>query len=150
MAMIWPVSVVKYQSLWKITALPSYFVTETWLSSPDNETKIVELSPSGFYVKSIPRQSWSCGGGIATIYKSSLGSNITFKANLDFTQTSFEIVQASITLQHNTLHFFCSYQPPPNRQNNLTDSVFTDVLDYIDNLPVLVCDMNIRFDNPRQ
>ena len=55
--------------------------------------------PSGFDVKSFPRQSRSRGGGIATVYKSTLGSNITFKTNFDFTHTSFEVVQASITLQ---------------------------------------------------
>ena len=44
--------------------------------------------------------------------------------NFDFTHTSFEVVQASITLQHNTLHFFCLYHPPPNRRNNLTDYVY--------------------------
>ena len=46
--------------------------------------------------------------GIATVYKSTLGSNITFKTNFDFTHTSFDVVQASITLQHNPLHFFLS------------------------------------------
>ena len=66
-------------------------------------------------------------------------------------------MQTSITLQHNTLHFFCLYRPPPNRRNNLTDSMFTeqlpDLLDDINNLPGLVCllgDMNIHFDNPLQ
>ena len=66
-------------------------------------------------------------------------------------------MQASFTLQHNTLHFFCLYRPPPNRQNNLTDSMFTeqlpDLLDYVNNLPGFVClvgDMNIHFDNPLQ
>ena len=89
--------------------------------------------------------------------KSNLGSNITFKTNIDFIHTSFEVVQASITLQHNTLHFFCLYRPPPNRQNNLTDSMFTeqlpDILAYVNNLPGFVChvgDMNIHFDNPLQ
>ena len=115
------------------------------------------LSPSGFDKKSFPRQSRPCGGGIATIYISILSSYITFKANFDFTHTSFEVVQASITLQHNTLHFFCLYRPPPNRQNNLTDSMFNeqlpDLFDYIDNLPGFVClvgVMNIHFDNPLQ
>ena len=101
-----------------------FFVTETWLSAQGDEAKTVELAPSGFDVKSLPRQSRSRGGGIATVYKSTLGSNITFKTNFDFTNTSFEVVQASITLQHNTLHFFCLYRPPPNRQNNLTDYVY--------------------------
>ena len=66
-------------------------------------------------------------------------------------------MQASITLQYNTLHFFCLYRPPPNRRNNLTDSMFTeqlpDLLDYVNSLPGFVClvgDMNIHFDNPLQ
>ena len=101
-----------------------FFVTETWLSAQGDEAKTAELAPSGFDVKSFPRQSRYCGGGIATVYKSTLGSSITFKTSFDFTHTSFEVVQASITLQHNTLHFFCLYRPPPNRRNNLTDYVY--------------------------
>ena len=134
-----------------------FFVTETWLSAQGDEAKTAELAPSGFDVKSFPRQSRSRGGGIATVYKSTLGSCITFITSFDFTHTSFEVVQASITLQHNTLHFFCLYRPPPNRRNNLTDSMFTeqlpDLLDYVNSLPGLVClvgDMNIHFDNPLQ
>ena len=119
--------------------------------------KTVKLEPSGIHVKSFPRQSRSLGGGIAAIYKSILGSNITFKTNFDFAHTSFEVVQASITIQHNTLHFFCLYRPPPNRRNTLTDSMFTeqlpDFLDYVNSLPGFVClvgDMNIHIDNPLQ
>ena len=132
-----------------------FFVTETWLSAQGYTAKTVELAPSGFEVKSFPRQSRSRGGGIATVYKSVLDSNMTFKTNFYFTHTSFEVVQASITLQHNTLHSFCLYRPPPNRRNNLTDSMFTeqlpDLLDYVNNLPGFVClvgEMNIHFDNP--
>ena len=80
-------------------------MTETWLSAQGDEAKTAELAPSGFDVKSFPRQSRSRGGGIAIVYKSTLGSSITFKTSFDFTHTSFEVVQASITLQHNTLHF---------------------------------------------
>ena len=101
------------------------FVTETKHSAQADEAKTAALAPSGFDVKSFPRQSRSRGGGIAIVYKSTLGSNMTFKTNFDFTHTSFEVVQASITLQHNTLHFFCLYRPPPNQRNNLTDSMFT-------------------------
>ena len=134
-----------------------FFVTETWLSAQGDEAKTVELEPCGFDVKSFPRQSRSRGGGIATVYKSTLGSSITFKTSFDFTHISFEVVQASITLQHNTLHFLCLYRPPPIRRNNLTDSMFTeqlpDLLEYVNSLPGLVClvgDMNIHFDNPLQ
>ena len=66
-------------------------------------------------------------------------------------------MQASITLQHNTLHFFCLYHPPPNLRNNLTDSMFTeqlpDLIDYVNNIPRFAClvgDMNIHFYNPLQ
>ena len=132
-------------------------MTETWFSAQGEEAKTVELAPSGFDVKSFPRQSRSRGGVIATVCKSTFGSNITFKRNFDFTHTSFEVVQVSITLQHNTLHFFCLYRPSPNRRNNLTDSMFAeqlpDLLDYACNLSGFVClvgDMNINFDNPLQ
>ena len=132
-------------------------MTETWLSAQGDEAKTVELAPSGFDVKSFPRQSRSRGGGIATVCKSTFGSNITFKTNFDFTDTSIEVVQASIFLQHHTLHFFCLYRPPQNRRNNLTDSMFaeqlTGLLDYVNNLAGLAClvgDMNIHFDNPLQ
>ena len=119
--------------------------------------KSVELAPSGFDVKSFPRQSRSRGGGIATVCKSTLSSSITFKTNFDFTHTSFEVVQALITLLQNTLHFFCLYCPPTSRRSNLTDSMFTeqlpDLLDYVNNLQGFACpvdDMNIHFDNPLQ
>ena len=81
-------------------------MTETWLSAYGDEAKTVELAPSGFHVKLFSRQSRSRGFEIATAYKSTIGSNITFKTNFDFTHTSFEVVQASITLQHNTFHYF--------------------------------------------
>ena len=96
-------------------------MTETCLSAQGDEAKTAELAPSGFGVKSFPCQSRSRGGGIATLYKSTSGSNISFNTNFDFTHILFKVVQASITLQHNTLHFFFLYHPPPNPQNNLTN-----------------------------
>ena len=80
-------------------------MTETWLSAQGDEAKTVELAPRGFDVKSFPCQSRSRGGGISAVCKSTLGSNITFKTHFDLTHTSLEVVQASFTLQINTLHF---------------------------------------------
>ena len=65
-----------------------------------DKAKTVELLPSGFDVKSFPSQSRSRGGGIATVYKSTLASNITLKTNFDFTHTSF--------LLHSTTHYIFS------------------------------------------
>ena len=96
-----------------------FLVYETWLIAQGDEAKTVELAPSGFDMKLCPRQSQSRGGGIATMNKSNLGSNIIFKTNLDLTHTSFEVVQASITLQHNTLEFFLFVPPStqPTKQS---------------------------------
>ena len=92
-------------------------------------------------MKSFPRQSRSRGGGIATVYKSTLRNNIAFQSNLDFTHTSFEVVQASINLQHYIVLFF-PYRPPPNQGNNFTDTILTeqlpDFIDYVNNLPGFV------------
>ena len=60
------------------------FAAVTWLSTQGEKAKTVELAPSGFDVKSFQRQSRLCGSGIATVYKSNLGSNITFITNFDF------------------------------------------------------------------
>ena len=126
----------------------------TWFSAQGDEAKTVELAPNGFDVKSFPRQSRSRGGGIAIVFKSTLGSNITFKTNFDFTHTSFEVVQASITLQHNTLHFFSVCTALHQTDETILLTMFTeqlhDLLDYVNNLPGFVClvgDMNIHLDN---
>ena len=81
------------------------FVTETWLSAHGDEAKTIELAPSGFGVKSLPRQSRSRGCGIATIYKSILGSNITFKTNFDFAHTSIEVSLTKHTLKLKKRYF---------------------------------------------
>ena len=98
----------------KDNGVDHFYVTEAWLSAQGDETKTVELAKCRFDVKSFSRQSQSRGGGLATVYKSSFGLIITFKTNFDFTHTSFDLVQASITLQHNTLHFFL-FVPPSTK-----------------------------------
>ena len=45
-----------------------FFVTDTWLSAQGDEAITFEFAPSGFDVKSFPRQIRSRGGEPATIY----------------------------------------------------------------------------------
>ena len=99
-------------------------ISTLFISAQSDKVNTFELVPSGFDKKSFPCQSRSRVSGIDTIYKSISGTNITFKTNFDFKHTSLKVVQASITIQHNTLHFFCLYRPPPNRRNNFTDYVY--------------------------
>ena len=100
-------------------------MTETWLSAQGDEAKTVELAPSGFDVKTFPRQSRSRGGGIATVYKSNLGSNITLKTNFDFTHTSFEVVQASITFAAEHTTFLLNLESSHNASNQLLSHLFS-------------------------
>ena len=89
-------------------------ISTLFISAQSDEVNTLELVPSGFDEKSFPCQSRSRGSGIDTIYKSISGTNITFKTNFDFKHTSPKVVQASITLQHNTLHFFL-FVPPSTK-----------------------------------
>ena len=74
---------------------------EIWLSAQGDEARTVELAPSGFDVKSFPSQSRSRGCGIATEYKSTLGSNITFKANFDYILPSLtDLFRSSLASSH--------------------------------------------------
>ena len=102
-------------------AIDLMFLTETWLRSHGDKAKIADLVPSGYAVKSFPRPFR--GGGIAVIFRTSLSSHLTVKADFSFTHT-FELVQISVTLQQRILLFFCVYRPPPNRKNRLTNSMF--------------------------
>ena len=95
-------------------AIDLMFLTETWLRSHGDEAKIADLAPSGCAVKSFLRPSR--GGGIAVIFRTSLSSHLTVKADFSFTQNTFELVQTSVTLQPSVWHLFCVYRPPPNRK----------------------------------
>ena len=95
-----------------------FFVTETWLSAQGDEAKTADLAPSGFDVKSFPRQSRSRGGGIATVYKSTLGSNITFKTNFDFTHIFRSSAGINyFTAQHTTLFLSVPTSTKPTKQS---------------------------------
>ena len=128
------------------------FMTDTWLSAQGDEDKTVELAPSGFDVKSFPRQTRSRGGGIATVYKSTLG--LTSHSR----HTLILLTHRSNYCRHQLLNsityniFICLYRPPPNRRSNLTDYFYWTAADlnYVNNHTGFVClvgDMNIHFDN---
>ena len=78
MTIIWPAYVVKCQS-------------SKCLTAHGDKVKIVELANSGLFVKSLIYQSPCCGGGIATMHNSNLGSNVTFKTNFDLMQLALHL-----------------------------------------------------------
>ena len=91
-------------------------------------------------------------GGVCVMYLMVFNP---FKARFDYTHTSFEVVKASMTLQHNTLHFFVCTALHQTDETILLTMLTEQLpdLDYVNNLPGFVChvgDMNIHFDNPLQ
>ena len=87
-----------------------------WLSAQREEAKTVVLAPNGFERNSFPHQSRSCGGGIATIYKSTLDSNIKFETNIDFAHTSHAGINY-FTAQHINLFLFVPPCTKPTKQS---------------------------------
>ena len=46
-------------------------ITETWLSSDENDLRYKEIPPPGYKILSKPHKSGRKGGGIAVVYKTS-------------------------------------------------------------------------------
>ena len=98
------------------------FITESWLRESGDEAKLCDLSPAGYSIRSFPRLSR--GGGIAVLAKKNTFNCLTFSTILDFDHSSFELVQATLTLQKRSVQFFCLYRPPPSKKNKLSHSMF--------------------------
>ena len=75
------------------------FLCETWLRPVGDEADCVALTPPGFCLKSLPRQSGT-GGGLAVLH--------LFIADL------------------HTAVFLSVYRSPPCRQNKLTNAMFLE------------------------
>jgi exonuclease III len=100
------------------------FLTETWLKSHGDEAKCVDATPQGFTLKSFPRSTR--GGGLAFLYMSSLQPFITISDSFPFSHKSFELAVLILTLQSADIHFHLLYRPPPNKRNQLSDSLFME------------------------
>ena len=68
------------------------------------------------------------GGGLAIIARSHILQHIAFKSSFSFEHHSFELFQATLSLEKRSVNFFCLYRPPPNCKNKLTDSLFVEQL----------------------
>jgi len=127
------------------------FLTETWLTDSKDDVVMSKLTPKGYTLSSVPRQSGR-GGGLAVLCKSYL-SNITKIKALDSFR-SFEALECVVNLHSKNVTFVCLYRPPPNKKNKLTTKQFleefSDLLDrftsYTDHL-IILGDFNLHYDN---
>ena len=72
-----------------------FFIVETWLKGVGDEAKIADLTP--YATRSFPRANR--GGGLAIIARSHILQNIAFKSSFGFEHNSFELFQATLSLE---------------------------------------------------
>ena len=128
------------------------FLCETWLRSEGDEADCATLTPPGFCLKSLPRQSGT-GGGLAVLHRTSLTKNTAvYTRNSVF--AAFEICEVCLSYDGHTAAFLTIYHRPPSPQKKLTNAMcleqFSDLLEsYVscDRLFV-VGDLNVHFDKP--
>ena len=126
------------------------FLCETWLRPLGDEADCAALTPPGFCLKSLPRQSGT-GGGLPVLHRTSVTRNIAVSTR-DFVFTAFEICEVRLSYDGHTAVSRSVYRPPPSRQNKLTNAMFLEQFSYLlesyvscDRLFV-VGDLNVHFD----
>ena len=126
------------------------FLCETWLRPVGDEADCAALTPPGFCLKSLPRQSGT-GGGLAVLHRTSVTRNIAVSTR-NFVFTAFQICEVRLSYDGHTAVFLSVYRPPPSRQNKLTNAMFleqfSDLLEsYVcRDRPFVVGDLNVHFD----
>ena len=85
----------------------------------------------------------------------SLCPRLTTTTDFTFQHSSFELVHVSVALRQRCLQLFSLYRPPPNKKNQLIDSVFfqefPDLFEHCNTTkgrPLVVGDVNIYVDVP--
>ena len=74
------------------------FVTETWLNTYGDEAKCVDITPTGYCMKSVPLSTR--GGGLAVIFRTSLKSSATVVNSFAFDHSSFELLELTVSSAH--------------------------------------------------
>ena len=85
------------------------FLCETWLRPEGDEADCAALTPPGFCLKSLSRQSGT-GGGLAVLHRTSLTKNIPVSIR-DFVFTAFEICEVRLSYDGHTAVFLSVYRP---------------------------------------
>ena len=122
------------------------FITESWLRVSGEEAILQDLTPAGYKIISVPRESR--GGGLLAIFRDHL--LITSCTTFPFNHKSFELLQLTLTSPH--IHFFCLYRVPARKQNGLKNSDFAtelpDLLEFTNFLrgkSIILGDFNVHF-----
>jgi exonuclease III len=99
--------------------LDIFAITETWISPCNANDHILSDLPLGYSFSQVPR-STRRGGGVAIFYRDFLNPVI----QPQFTASSFESLEAVITIDSHCLRLVVLYRPPPSTKNGLTKGLF--------------------------
>ena len=93
------------------------FLCETWLQPEGYEADCAALTPPGFCLTFLPRQSGTgVGGGLAVLHRTRLTKNFAVSTQ-DYVFTAFETCEVRLSYDGHTAVFLSVYHPPPSRQN---------------------------------
>ena len=128
------------------------FITETWLTDNISDHFFQsEMTPSGYELKQISRDTGAKGGGIAVLYKLNLNI-IMVKAT---PTSSFENLEVTLTSMGRMFRIVVLYRPPPSGKNELTKSMFMDEFgDFLESHTlssgelIIAGDFNFHLDKP--
>jgi hypothetical protein len=103
-------------------------VTETWIPAGGADPPQLSHLPAGYSIFHIPR-SHRRGGGVAIIYRECLHVKSLSKIQA----TSFEGLEAVISVNSSCIRVVAIYRPPPSKKNGFTTKQFlTEFSDFLE------------------
>ena len=129
-------------------------LSETWFKEVGDEPRLAELTPKGFVLKNMPRQTGR-GGGLAILYKEGLTNMVNIRPNSS-SMSTFSMCELRLHQHHQTLTIVFIYRPPPSQKNKLTSKLFVqefqDLLDHHISTKDLfiIGDFNLHFENDNE
>ena len=128
-------------------------LTETWLSSEDSKNNHVidQCVAHGYTLHHSPRTSGRRGGGVGLLVSNAI--KVTFKRiHISPLITSFELMEAVLTICSVSLRLIIIYCMPPSKINGLkTGTFYEEFSEYLEKLScasgkvILLGDINIFF-----
>ena len=128
-------------------------LTETWLSSEDSKNKHVidQCVAHGYSLHHSPRTSGRRGGGVGLLVSNAI--KVTFKRiHVSPLITSFELMEAVLTICSVSLRLIVIYRMPPSKINGLkTGTFYEEFSEYLEKLScasgkvIILGDFNINY-----
>ena len=111
-------------------------LTETWLSNEDNKNKHVidQCVAHGYTLHHTPRTSGRRGGGVGILVNNAI--KVTFRQiHVSPQITSFELMEAVLTICSISLRLIVIYRMPPSKINGLkTGTFYEEFSEYVEKL----------------